>query len=141
MRLGCPVPLVYQIRNGRRLAAQVPVVREGSGVTRMSQVIQNAPATPLRTVKDCNGPLWPEITSEAVCFGSGHWHPVDGCGPRQTGRIRLLISGSGVRNPDGAPQSLFPGTCRHRGVQNGGHGIAWAQSICPSKPSVFAMSR
>lgn len=55
----------------------------------MSQVIRNSSAKPLCTGMDCNGPLWLEIASEAACSGSKRWHPVDGCGPRQTGRISL----------------------------------------------------
>jgi hypothetical protein len=73
----------------------------------MSQVIQNSRAKPLRTGLDCHGPLWPEIASEAACSGFKLWHLLDGCGPRQTGRGCLLISGSGVRNPDGALQSPY----------------------------------
>ena len=72
------------------------------GVTTMSQVIQNSPAKHLWTDMGCNAPLWPEIASEAACSGSKRWHPVDGCGPRQTDQIRLRSRRPQVRILPGA---------------------------------------
>jgi hypothetical protein len=72
-------------------------------VTTLSQVIQNSPAKPLWTRMYCNGPLWPETASEAACSRSKRWHPVDGCGPWQTGRISLRSRRPQIRILPGHP--------------------------------------
>jgi hypothetical protein len=95
------------------------------GVTRVSQVIRNSPAKPLRTGMDCNGPLWPEIASAAACSGSERWRPVDSCGPRQTGRICLRSRRPQVRILPGAPLSSSGNT---RGV------IAQLNRSCQAVP-------
>jgi hypothetical protein len=69
----------------------------------VSQLVQNSLTRPLRTALDCNGPLWPETASAAACSGSKRWHPMDGCRPRQTGRISLRSRRPQVRILPGAP--------------------------------------
>jgi hypothetical protein len=107
-------------------------IEAAAGVTTVSQVIQNSPAIPQWTGLDCNGPLWPEIASEAACSGSKRWHPVDGCGPRQTGRICLRSRRPQVRILPGAQAFLQIRVCFRRSQKAVGYLVAIPFSLASS---------
>ena len=92
--------------------------------------------------------LW--VGGHILLAGSDHlgWHTPYGLvhhvedqvhhGVESTGGVLAWLINTGASAVIGLVFSGIP----HRGVENAGrHGIAWAQSICPSKPSAFAMSR